>query len=532
MIKNLLFGLIWGCFPLVVSAQIEIIAQSEYFKEPTWGHLKIVSMKNGETALVRFDLAGDIHLTMYDSKHKLKLYKELKLKEKFFYKHGKMLGIFESASDIVVYFSNEVLGRRSLTRIIINTNEGTVKSQQLVGKLKSAQGRYYSLDFGGVSNPEFFLSKDVNSENYAIIFFNTLVSDRNERIEVIHFDSLHNEISRAFCQSPEGKYKFIEFLDAVVIGDKEVIIAIQGASHSNPERSKDPASIYLGKLAAGAKQFEFQDLDYLYAKHIIHSTLKYNFYTEDLLLLTIEYNKRPNPIPYFGSLIVSDKHSKVQFFELNSDDATQVTSGLYKYDGRNKFILPHNLIANSDSTLTILFESIRNISSSRYPIQSLVDIGIVKYDKKFNKLSNLYIPKSHTTNLDINYMYHTHSLNSGVGLTKGGLYKYFQYINTGKNEYVFMNDLGRNQEAIDKGKEISNIYKVGEAEAFVLELTGNQIIPRRKQLFNLQEGDKKLKTLAQFQGTIYNPETKILTTMTTSTNKKKEQSRLVWMKIE
>lgn len=522
--KNVLIFFIGLCLSFTTQAQVEVVAQSEYFEEPGWGPFSILVMKSGQTAMIRFDRKGFLHFSMYGTNYKLMSYQELKPANRFSYyenNDGQLQGIFECDKKIAVFYSKSASFGIHLYRLILDPSSGKIIDDVEVGVLRSLKGMGFAVIPPETTKPDFFIKKDEYSENYAVVLFNSYVSDRNERIEVVHFDSTHQEISRAFCHSPGEKYKFMEYLDLVVLDRKEVVLMVQGSSQRVPYKHKNSASLYRGRLTAGGDKFELEDLNYTDANMIHSSLLKYNIHTEEFLFLTMNYTRKPGA--YVSQLLKLKNQGQLKTYDIEITQVNEIASGINKK--KYSFMgTPQNLIVHNDGTFSIVFEEMFG--------EALEDLGIIKYDSLQNELKAVYLPKYHLNGFNTPSMYQSLFQYRGIFILGGNQFRSSKYIHTGKNEYVLFNEIERNQEAINKGKKITAIRGIDECEAFIFNLNKGQGNPQRERLFNYKENGKPLRTLLLFSGSDYNKETKILATVAMDYNKKKDKTRLIWIKIE
>jgi hypothetical protein len=158
-------------------------------------------------------------------------------------------------------------------------------------------GKGYAMLFGKVPMPEFYVRKDPESDNYAIALFNSFANDRNERIELVHYNKDHKEISRAFYQSPNDEYKYLTFQDMTVMGDKEVV-ALAVGMNTRSSGGDQNGSLLTGTLTAGSKSLELSKLNYPGAAQIDGALVRYNKVTDEYILLSLKAVNTKHTEPY------------------------------------------------------------------------------------------------------------------------------------------------------------------------------------------------------------------------------------------
>ena len=103
-----------GICTLTSTAQFKQVAESPGFEEPTTGHLRILQMKNGNTAFIHITPKDGIDLRIYDAGHQEKIVSNVELGIKRVKLSNEMSmfpsaneenieGVFEINNDIVVF---------------------------------------------------------------------------------------------------------------------------------------------------------------------------------------------------------------------------------------------------------------------------------------------------------------------------------------------------------------------------------------------------------------------------------------------
>lgn len=217
-------------------SQFKVLATGNGFEEPEDGYAKIIQEKSGYTFFLHVTIKEGINVRIYDKSHQQVAEKHItpdygKLRVgKGKGAMGGVQGIYEINKNIVLFLSEyDDGGIPTLYRMIIDGATGNLLEEKTIGtlnKFRFLDG--YASIFGKVPTPAFYVRKDPESDNYAVALFNSFASDRNERIELVHYNKDHEEISRAFYQSPDNDYKYLNFMDLCVRGDKEIVAVVVG----------------------------------------------------------------------------------------------------------------------------------------------------------------------------------------------------------------------------------------------------------------------------------------------------------------
>ncbi|MBC8033706.1 MAG: hypothetical protein H7Y03_06135 [Chitinophagaceae bacterium] len=520
------------CTHFFVSAQFKTMAEGEVFREPESGFAKIVQLKNGYTIFCHVENKDGIDLKIYDKNHRLKAVKHLepnygKLKG------GSIEGIFEIKGDLVLLISEIDSKSPTLYRLIIDANNGNLKKEETIAELiKVTYLKKYALAFG-VSNPEFYVRKDPDSENYAVALFNSLESDRNKRIEVIFYGSDHKEISRAFYTSPEERYKYMRYIDMTVIGDQKV--SILAYAYNTRSSGGKESELVIANLEAGAKSVKITELDFTKDRVITKGITRYNPVTKKVVMLAYtQENARKGEFSLFLSYI--DPFSSTIENAVSPFPEKAYRKSLEVFDTKKGFRGgPQNLFINSDGSFTIVYESLtlemHTSGSNNYTSTNtrLGSIAVSKYDLKGEEVSTYFIPKEHLilgTSLPSFYL----SQREGTAqvLAGGNQFKSFAYLNGKDKSYVLFNDIERNVETLEKKNKLTCITGVGECDGFYYTLDSKSIIPSRDFVFGKPD-EKREHNLAIFSISDYDRDNNIYATLKLEKEGRQKGVKVVWM---
>ncbi len=515
-----------------LQAQFKTIAESAPFEEPEQGFLKIVSMSNGNTLLLLVTPKDGIAVRIYDANHQLKATKRLKpaygqLKE------SSLLGAFETNQQVALFVNGYDNRSPVLYRLIIDAQSGELAEEQQIGQLgKLNMGKGYAMLLGQVPMPEFYLRKDPASENYAVALFNSFETDRNKRIEIVHYNKFHKEISRAYNQSPDNAYKYLTFLDMCVIADQEVVVISVGKNGLTSGGDANGA-LLVGKLEAGQSSFDLGQINYPDAADIEKGLVRYNETTNELLMLSLKLVQRKVRAKvyevYFSKL---KPDNTLSTRAVNTESIQNIATG--HYGKKNRFLaIPQNLVINEDGSYTLLFEEMYIITqtSSRATSQQthLQDMGVLRYDKNDQLISAHYLPKDHLLrNYELDMMYYSDRQQKGAHLYNGFQYKSFYYLNGKHQDYLLMNDIAANQQKIDGKKGVTTIQGLNDCEAFGFPLDEANPLPKR-QLVLKDKANKKVKDIALFSAADYNRKRNVMALMVRTIEGRDKQAKLVWL---
>ncbi|HEY1164841.1 MAG TPA: hypothetical protein VGE90_06725 [Chitinophaga sp.] len=510
-------------------AQFKVVAESPSFEEPEGGFAQILQMKNGNTLFVRSGAKDGYDLQVYDTKHQLKVQQTIvpNLEKR---KSQGIERVFETNGDITVLM-NELDGKVPLLyRLVVDGTTCKVKKDEKIAELdKVTRGQQYAMVFGHVPEPEFFVRKDLYSDNYAIAIFNSFESDRNKRIEVVLYGADHTELSRAYYTSPEEKYKYLEFIDMAVLGNEKVCI-LAYAYNTRASGGKE-SELVLATLEKGASAVELTELKFSKGMKIAHGLTRFNPVTKKLLLLAALDPE--NDAAHNAILVTVDPATR----------KIEKTTPVFPKEANKKNIelfgskstlkgTPNSLLVNNDGSFTIVYEEIEEAggttSSGAYMHTGteLGNVSVSTFDTNGKPLTSYLMPKNHFIFNQAKYAFYP-AYQPGASLYSGNQFKSYAFLSRKDKMYVLFNDVEENTERVLKGK-LTTIRGVGECEAYAYTLSGDNVLPARDFVFGKPE-NKRDHNLAVFSISTYDAAQDLFITLKLEVKGKDKRMKLVWM---
>jgi len=514
-------------FPVfsIVNAQFKTLAEGPVFEEPEEGVAKIVQMKNGNTMFIHITPKSTINVQLYNAMHKKKG------EQSFQTSQGKkklvVKGAFEINNDMVLLVETIEDRTPILYRLIINGNNGALKNETQIAELNRVSfGQGYSMAFGGVPPPDFYIRKDPDSDNYALVMLNSFESDRSKRIEIVYYGADNKEISRAFYSSPDEKYKYLLYLDMVVIGKEKV--AVLAYAYNTKSSGGKESELILASLDAGSKSVAVNELPFSKDLIITDAITRYNPVTKNIILLTAakENKKSGNYSTYLAYINPIDKD--VEFSStIFPTQAMEKTVELF--GKRNSFIgMPQNLYINIDGSFSVVYETIGTISNRYSTDTELGNIAVSKFDATGKETGSCLIPKSqYVFSAAISPFYLSEREGTAQVLTKGNQFKSFAYLDGVEKSYILFNDVEENTEKVKKGK-ITTVRGVGDCDGFFYDISGDDVLPERDFVFGKPAG-KRENNLALFAISDYDKKNKVYVTLKLEKEGRDKGVKLVWL---
>lgn len=513
---------------LPVCAQFRQVAESQVFEENESGLAKIILLKNGFTVFLQ-TTNKKFEVQVYDAQHKKVVGKEIE--PVFFEKRRWAIeSVFEINGDVILMVTVYENRTPILMRVIIDGKTGNLKEEKEIARLDRI-GTFdgYAMAFGGVPMPDFFIRKDPKSDYYAVAMLNSFESDRNKRIEIIHFGPDNREVSHAFYASPDDRYKYMDYIDMAVVGKESVAILVSGF---NTRRSGgEESQLLLGRLAGGSKSIAVKALDFAHDKRIGGGIVRYNPVTDKLILLSTISNKASSGKYTAMISIIDPISSKIDlttdiFPEEANAKSVEVFGRKSTFNG-----MPQNLYINDDGSFTVYFEVIWIISDGRYYTTQLGNIAIANYNTLGSSTGSYLMPRRHELfGESVGTLYKSYREERMVGLLRGNQYKYAAYLDGKKRAYLLFNDIESNGPKLMNGK-LTTIKGVGDCDAFYYDVSGSEVMPDRQFVFGKPDA-RRTHNLAVFGVSAYNREDNIFCTLKLEKERGDKGVKLVWLQPE
>jgi hypothetical protein len=505
---------------IIVKAQFKPLAEGPTFEEPEEGFAKILQLKNGNTMFIHITYKKGINIRMYNAAHQETavthvdpLYGKLD--------HGSIEAVFELAGNAVLMISEVDSRTPMLYRLVIDGKTGNLKDDQKIGELAHVSFfGGYAMAFGDVPEPDFFVRKDPDSDNYAVVMFNSFESERSKRIEIVSYGADNKETNRAYYASPEEKYKYLRYVDMAVIGSDKVCVLAYG--YNTKSSGGKESELILANLDKGAKTVSFTELGFSKDLIVYQGITRYSPAIKSLILVTLVKEKK-------GDKGYTPILSFVNPFEkkINRADLISPSPRLDQYSKKGFRGLPQNLYLNNDGTFSIVSEEM-TVTTGRYVATTLGDIAVVNYSKTGEFINDYLIRKSHDLmNVYLNPFYQSLREGTAQRLSGGNQFKSFAFLSAGPKSFVLFNDTERNNDAQEKGGLVT-IKGVSGSDGFYYPLKGPDPILKRDYVFGNPAG-KRDHDLGLFSISDYDRKSNVYATLKLENQHGDKGVKVVWL---
>ncbi len=501
---------------------------SQGFKEPTEGSLKVMLLKNGNTAMINVTPKDGIFIKLFDAGKRpiAELNHESDVWESGKMKKAEIKGVYEIDGNIVLFIQQSAGRKPMLFRLVIDGKNGKMLKEDPIGDLRQATNnlpaRYSSVE------------KDAYSDNYAVALFPA--DEKDQRFQVVHYNKQHQEISRGDLSAADINFKRLDYANMVVLGEKSVVITAFG---SNP--GKKNAQLIVGKLEKGSTSFKHKLLDYANENGFTRTAICYNPQSDVITLLSItmmdirqKFLSNKSTTSYMPLLTFIDPNSfaLLKVMPLQTPKLDELAR---KNEYKNGFTgLPQDIYVNKNNTYTVIMEEITQeviyYSKTSRIVTYLGNMGVSTLDASGNELSSSFIPKSQMVKAELyKELYVNERRNTVQDMSYGNQFLSFAYAE-GKNNtgYIFLNDYEKNEEALRKGK-IYTVTTISGTDAFCYVLRNGDF--QREYVFGNPDG-KKDKRFAMFSVSDYKPETHTYATIMIDKEGGNKVAKMAWLYLD
>ena len=528
-------------FTLQLAAQPKI-EKSEIFREPlSDGWTKLLLLKNGNTFYFHYGGKKGIQVIVFD-KNKKKVATQSIKSDNWNVKKRKLVkicGLYEINNQPVIFL--QYFGGKSpvLYRIQINPSNGSLVKEDVIGSSHGKAANIFILY--SATDQEYYVEKDPESDNYAIISYNGRSRDLSQRIKIMHFDGDHKMVNHASYKCPDRDFKILNFIGAVVDGSKNVYMVTYGAKTDKGTNGH----VYLAKLTAGDTTLINKPLDFTEDFMRTNSDIVFDRKNNRLTMLTntlAEQKKSSKNYVSFISYIDPDNLSLKGVDILGNE---KVNAFAHKSLGPNVSFngLPQKLVLNPDNSLAVLQEeiTITEIHSGRgggtvHVYSTLGNIGITEFGPEGTEKAGYEMMKKQLYDGRIDAMYmagwQRGRWNNGVhrmNNVDNNMFMSYEYIHTDNADYVLFNDNPKNDKEKKAGKKKKLTSNTDYINTICYSIKDGET--KRTYLFGEPEGKRNTRA-CYIECSDYNRKTNMYTTVVSEQHGRKYESRMAWIKFD
>ena len=538
------------CFGSLMAQQVGI-EKSEEFDEPEYGWNKLLQLKNGNTFFFHSTKKDGIEVVVYNKQRKQIADKTLesKLWDVSKMRNSKIVGLYEINGEPVIFIVQADDRQPTLYRMRINGTTGAIVKEDELGHLPPTSIWYgYAMAFGNADASNIIIEKDPQSDCYAVIFFNGFAHNRSERIKVVHYDGNHKILNSGFYESPNGKFKYLRYIGAVVDGNKRVFVTTYG---HNGNSSDVLARVIVSRLNVGDSSFTHNLLDFSEDLDDTKAIMVYNHNNNRLQLMTLTYTETKHR--FFSSRSTKSYLLLLSYLDPESLSLINVKQlvgekvneyGIknidkdYEYSG-----IPEQMILNKDNTTTILAESTELITTRDkygrviHEKTILGPIGISELSDTGAELRGYAINKKQQADGNFPLLYMSGRSKGifayprqgmGIGMSRSNTNEFFSYdyVNAPNGRYVIFNDLPGNADKDEEDESRKTVKSVSSTNTMCYKLND----PKMDKFYLFGEpDDKKASTFCYIESSDYNKDINTYATMIVERDGRSKSAKIAWI---
>jgi hypothetical protein len=394
--RTLSLSSIFILFQVLAIAQFKVVAEGPLFNEPESGYARILQMKDGNTLCLYISPDETIDVSIYGTDHTRKTQKHLEPAL------GRTRGFrvnscFEIAGNAVLFISEVNDKHPVLYRVVIDGNTGELKNEDKIAEADRYSSRYRSIIPEYRPDSSFFVRKDPDSDHYGLVTLHTNDKSAGRRsIEVVMYDERHKELNKNYYVPPFARYRYFDYLDMAVIGEK---VSIVGFGYDQIAEDYKDGQLVIATLDKTADHIVANDVPVRDGQIVDSAVVKYNPVTKKLLVLGTSHIQGTKKDQYNGFLAILDPYTqKVEkevsiYPEKVNARKTELFGHKHPFAG-----MPQQLYINSDGGFSIIYEELNRkvvipLNSVPYVYCYLDDAAVATFDVDGKEISSNLIPK-------------------------------------------------------------------------------------------------------------------------------------------
>lgn len=470
-------------------AQFTIIAKSEQFKEQETGTINLMMNDEGKTHFLSIYDGKDLAIKIYDANHK----QIVNTKQNFQigdYKYYETIKTTYLENDIVLFLYVSKDRVPMLQRIVVDAQNGNIKKNDIIGNLdKLTNKAALKILTEGASLPTFNVLVDEKTQHYCVVLYNSLTEDIKNKIAVEYYNPQHQLTKKSTLLYTDKKvYHYFDLADAQLINNEVYLLTIGTTKGSKKEPAK--SQLFISKIAANQSEFQLKKINYPKPKDIRDARILLNPANNNNNINIFSLKEK---IDGNYQLNVSTSNSNLDSFyttPLNLSTLTASKKKLYGVTPTNSLI-PQYIYLNDDGTYNVGLEefialsrtkntkfinssghtNMVNSGGTKVTFKTMYgDFYHLKIDENLNITQTYILPKQQDANTVKPSILTHNNKSSGTVLNRGKQYRSFDYLNTGKNSYLLINDLPENEEKRINKKKLTAVQTTDGIEAYAFHI--------------------------------------------------------------
>ncbi len=516
-----------------VFAQQPKIEKSESFEIPTAGFSKVLLLKNGNTAFFHFTKKEGIEVKIYDKSRKMianqtvtsELWNPKRLISSI------VEGLYEINGEPVLFLAQFDGREPTLYRLRFDPFTGNIVKEEQIGSMPKIKA------FDVASADKFYIEKDANSDCYVVIYFNAYGRGTEDRIKVVHYDGTHKAINVGYYELADESLRYLNYIGAVVDGNKRVFISTYAASNLKGENGH----VFVSRLNSTDSTFFSKPLDFTEDFRDTKSVMHYNRTSNTIQMLALALTKSKGGGAYYLSFMsyidpetMGLKSVKLLTGEKTNEYIHNVLQIEKNYQG-----MPQTMIVNKDNSTTVLSEEMtQQTTVNQYGAvvsasTLLGGIGVSELKEDGTEKSGYVLMKNQMAGGIINPLYMS-SRRKGKWMSLLGYNDYnsyisYDYIGTDNNRYIIFNDNTKNFGKDEDDRRRALVNNPNKLNTVCYALKGNDV--NKFYLFGATE-EKDQSNTCYIDASDYMAATNTYATLLIERDGHDRQVRMAWITFQ
>ncbi len=509
------------------------IEKSESFEVPAMGWSKVLLLKNGNTAYFHFTKKDGIEVKIFDRSRKM-IANQTVTSELWNPKRlisSVVEGLYEINGEPVLFLAQFDGREPTLYRLRFDPFTGNMVKEEQIGTMPKIKA------FDVASADKFYIEKDPNSDCYVVIYFNAYGRGTEDRIKVVHYNGAHKAINVGYYELADETLNYLNYIGAVVDGDKRVFISTYAASNLKGENGH----VFISRLNSTDSTFFSKPLDFTEDFRDTKSVMYYNRKSNTIQLLALAYTKSRGGAGYYLSFMsyIDPESMGLKSVKLLSGEKTnEYVHNVLQLD-KNYQGMPQNMIVNKDNSTTVLSEEmIQQTTVNQYGAvisasTVLGGIGISELNEDGTERSGYVLMKNQLAGGIINPLYMS-SRKKGkwmslIGYSDYNSYISYDYIGTDNNRYIIFNDNTKNFGKDEDDRRRALVNNPNKLNTVCYQLKGNEV--NKFYLFGATE-EKDQSNTCYIDASDYMPANNTYATLLIERDGHERQVRMAWITFE
>lgn len=468
-------------------AQAETVEYSAPFDEPENGYRKVLQLSNGNTIFLHYEGKEGLNVTVYNPERKVISKRTITGRqwEPKETRTSKVAGLYEIDGAPVIFIQQLLKRVPTLFRLILDPATGAMKEEKKLGELEKLPGGMgYAMVFGGVQEPMYHVEKCPDGNNYAVIDYNSIAKESDERIKVRYFtveNGQHTATGESFYEA-QG-FKYINYVSSYVRDDAFFICTY---GYNTQKSGGKDSRVIISRLDNNGTAFTHKKIEFTEDFADTRGVMTYNPASGMIQMLTLTFLESKKGTKTYMALMSYIDPASLQVVKsapLPFEYAAMRVKEDFKEDRFTA--MPQYVVVNKDNSTSVIMEEMTKAMTSSYGIKAteravathLGNIGISELDMNGKEVTGYAAKKQQRASADMPVFglsdrakgRWTYVPPGSILTGNNSAFYSFNYVNTENGKYLIFNDFPENFDK-DGAKKINEVDAASNMHTVYYEL--------------------------------------------------------------